>query len=281
MVDYLERPGRRDPLRHRRRRDASRRAADRRGGGAARAEDRRHRRAEDDRQRRLVRAENVWIRDGGHRGAARDLRGQRRGGSGAQRHRAREADGPRLGVHRGVFGAGQQPRELLPGSRGAVHAREVPVRAAAAARAPRPRGDRGRGRRRPGSDGDAARSGTRRGTSSTATSASFLRDAITDYFKRIGTAITLKYIDPSYAIRSVPATAHDSAFCLLLGQSAVHAGLSGRTNMVVSFWNHQFTHVPIAARRLRAQEDRPGGRTLEQRARLDRPAAGHVLIRAA
>ena len=73
----------------------------------------------------------------------------------------------------------------------------------------------------------------------------FLRGAITDYFKRIGTEITLKYIDPSYTIRSVPATAHDSAFCLLLGQSAVHAGLSGRTNMVVSFWNHQFTHVPI------------------------------------
>jgi len=73
-----------------------------------------------------------------------------------------------------------------------------------------------------------------------------LRDAIHDHFKRIGTAITLKYIEPSYTIRSVPATAHDSAFCLLLGQNAVHAGLSGRTNMVVSFWNHQFTHVPIA-----------------------------------
>ncbi len=74
----------------------------------------------------------------------------------------------------------------------------------------------------------------------------FLRDAINDHFQRTGTAVTLKYIDPSYTIRSVPATAHDAAFCLLLGQSAVHAGLSGRTNMVVSFWNHQFTHVPIA-----------------------------------
>lgn len=74
----------------------------------------------------------------------------------------------------------------------------------------------------------------------------FLRDAITKYFRQIGTDVTLKYIDPSYTIRSVPATPHDSAFCLLLGQSAVHAGLSGRTNMVVSFWNHQFTHVPIA-----------------------------------
>ena len=74
----------------------------------------------------------------------------------------------------------------------------------------------------------------------------FLRDAITSYFKRIGIAMTLKYLDPSYSIRSVPATAHDSAFCLLLGQSAVHAGLSGRTNMVVSFWNHHFAHVPIS-----------------------------------
>ena len=104
----------------------------------------------------------------------------------------------------------------------------------------------------------------------------FLRDAITDYFKRIGTAITLKYIDPSYTIRSVPATAHDSAFCLLLGQSAVHAGLSGRTNMVVSFWNHQFTHVPISLAVSAAQEDRPGGRTLEQCGHIDRSAVGHA-----
>ena len=55
-----------------------------------------------------------------------------------------------------------------------------------------------------------------------------LRDAITDHFKRIGMAITLKYIDSDYTIRSVPATAHDSTFCLLLAQAAVHAGLSGR-----------------------------------------------------
>ena len=73
----------------------------------------------------------------------------------------------------------------------------------------------------------------------------FLRDAIREHFMQIGMEISLKYIDPSYTIRSVPATPHDSAFCLLLGHSAVHAGMSGRTNMVVSFWNHQFTHVPI------------------------------------
>jgi 6-phosphofructokinase 1 len=74
----------------------------------------------------------------------------------------------------------------------------------------------------------------------------FLRDEIKDHFTRIGTPMSIKYIDPSYTIRSVPANSHDSAFCLLLGHSAVHAGMSGRTDMVVGFWNHQFTHVPIS-----------------------------------
>lgn len=74
----------------------------------------------------------------------------------------------------------------------------------------------------------------------------FLRDSIRTYFHQSGMEINLKYIDPSYTIRSMPANPHDSAFCLLLGHSAVHAGMSGRTNMVISFWNHQFTHVPIS-----------------------------------
>ncbi|NJC88859.1 MAG: ATP-dependent 6-phosphofructokinase [Desulfuromonas sp.] len=74
----------------------------------------------------------------------------------------------------------------------------------------------------------------------------FLRDAIKAHFARAGMEATLKYIDPSYIIRSQPANTHDSALCLLLGHSAVHAGMAGRTNMVVGLWNHQFTHVPIA-----------------------------------
>jgi 6-phosphofructokinase 1 len=69
---------------------------------------------------------------------------------------------------------------------------------------------------------------------------------ITAHFKQAGVPVSLKYIDPSYIIRSVPANPHDAAFCLLLGQHAVHAGMSGRTDMVVGFWNHRFTHVPIA-----------------------------------
>ena len=73
----------------------------------------------------------------------------------------------------------------------------------------------------------------------------FLKDRINAYFMGTGMDATLKYIDPSYTIRSVPANAYDSAFCLLLGQSAVHAGMAGRTNMVVGYWMNTFTHVPI------------------------------------
>ncbi len=73
----------------------------------------------------------------------------------------------------------------------------------------------------------------------------FLRDRIRDHFSEKGANINLKYIDPSYTIRSLPANARDAAFCLLLGHNAVHAGMSGRTDMVVSVWNGEFTHVPI------------------------------------
>ncbi|HEY5973783.1 MAG TPA: ATP-dependent 6-phosphofructokinase, partial [Geobacteraceae bacterium] len=74
----------------------------------------------------------------------------------------------------------------------------------------------------------------------------FLREAIKGHFSNSGIECNLKYIDPSYIIRSQPANPHDSALCLLLAQNAVHAGMSGRTNMVVGLWNHKITHVPIA-----------------------------------
>jgi 6-phosphofructokinase 1 len=73
----------------------------------------------------------------------------------------------------------------------------------------------------------------------------FLRDRIVEYFHKIRMPFSLKYIDPSYMIRSLPACPNDSAFCLLLGQNAVHAAMGGRTNAVVGFWNQHFTLVPI------------------------------------
>jgi 6-phosphofructokinase 1 len=73
----------------------------------------------------------------------------------------------------------------------------------------------------------------------------FLRDRIKEHFKGAELEVNLKYIDPSYMIRSMPANPHDSGFCLLLGYNAVHAGMAGRTDMVVGDWKRDFTHVPI------------------------------------
>ena len=88
----------------------------------------------------------------------------------------------------------------------------------------------------------------------------FLRDAIRKHFAQSGMEINLKYIDPSYIIRSQPANAHDSALCLLFGHNAVHAGMAGRTNMVVGFWNHEFTHVPIGLATGKRKKIDPEGR---------------------
>ncbi len=88
----------------------------------------------------------------------------------------------------------------------------------------------------------------------------FLRDQINAHFNEIGTEVTLKYIDPSYTIRSMPANPRDSAFCLLLGHNAVHAGMAGRTNMLVGFWKNQYTHVPIRLAVSKRKQIDPEGR---------------------
>jgi 6-phosphofructokinase 1 len=74
----------------------------------------------------------------------------------------------------------------------------------------------------------------------------FLKEKIQAYFREIGMGFSLKYIEPRYTIRSMPANPHESVFCLLLGHNAAHAGMAGRTNMVVGFWKDEFTHVPIS-----------------------------------
>lgn len=72
----------------------------------------------------------------------------------------------------------------------------------------------------------------------------FLKKEIAAHFKAAGLDTTVKYIDPSYTIRSVPANASDSVFCFQLAENAVHAAMSGRTAMVVGLWNGHFVHVP-------------------------------------
>jgi 6-phosphofructokinase 1 len=88
----------------------------------------------------------------------------------------------------------------------------------------------------------------------------FLKDKINAHFKEKGLEITLKYIDPSYTIRSLPTNPRDSAFCLLLGHNAVHAAMSGRTDMLVGFWNNHYTHVPIPLAVSKRKQIDPNGR---------------------
>jgi len=73
----------------------------------------------------------------------------------------------------------------------------------------------------------------------------FLREGIAKYFKERKVPVSLKYIDPSYIIRSSCAIPSDSIFCNQLAQNAVHAGMAGKTGMLVGIWNNCFTHVPI------------------------------------
>ncbi len=73
----------------------------------------------------------------------------------------------------------------------------------------------------------------------------YLKEKIREEFKATEFPHSIKYIDPSYIIRSAPANANDSKFCNLLAQNAVHAALAGKTDFVVGFWNDQFTLLPI------------------------------------
>ena len=73
----------------------------------------------------------------------------------------------------------------------------------------------------------------------------YLKEKISEEFKAKEFPHSIKYIDPSYIIRSAPANANDSKFCNLLAQNAVHAALAGKTDFVVGYWNYEFTLVPI------------------------------------
>jgi len=73
----------------------------------------------------------------------------------------------------------------------------------------------------------------------------YLKNQIGEYFKKKGIEINLKYIDPSYMIRSAPANSNDSTYCARLGAHAVHAAMAGKTGMIISLIHSQFVHVPI------------------------------------
>lgn len=73
----------------------------------------------------------------------------------------------------------------------------------------------------------------------------FLKERISEYFKTLDQEITIKYIDPSYIIRSAAANASDSVFCSRLAYHAVHGAMTGKTRFVVGMVNGKFVYLPI------------------------------------
>jgi 6-phosphofructokinase 1 len=73
----------------------------------------------------------------------------------------------------------------------------------------------------------------------------FLKSKLGTYFKEKELPITLRYFDPSYSIRSVPANVSDSLFCDRFARAAVHAAMCGKTNMMVGVWYNNVTHIPL------------------------------------
>lgn len=87
----------------------------------------------------------------------------------------------------------------------------------------------------------------------------FLRRRIEERFATEGLELNLKYIDPSYAIRSVEANPFDAVYCIRLAQNAVHAAMAGRTEMVVGRWRGRFVHIPMGLAVSRRNEVCPDG----------------------
>ncbi|MBK7326659.1 MAG: ATP-dependent 6-phosphofructokinase [Propionivibrio sp.] len=73
----------------------------------------------------------------------------------------------------------------------------------------------------------------------------YLRERIEAYFKAEDIPNTFRYFDPSYLIRSVPASAEDAILCDFFARNAVHAAMAGKTGLVIGYQHDTFTHVPI------------------------------------
>jgi len=72
-----------------------------------------------------------------------------------------------------------------------------------------------------------------------------LAKRIKKHCKEVGIESYLKFIDPSYIIRSVPANAGDRVYCGFLGQHAVHAAMAGKTGMVITQLKSSMVHLPL------------------------------------
>jgi 6-phosphofructokinase 1 len=73
----------------------------------------------------------------------------------------------------------------------------------------------------------------------------FLKDRIAAHFAERNVTVNVRYFDPSYYIRSVPANTDDALLCDQLARNATHAAMAGKTDMLVGFWYELYLHVPL------------------------------------
>uniref|UniRef100_A0A7S2ZND7 Phosphofructokinase domain-containing protein n=1 Tax=Rhodosorus marinus TaxID=101924 RepID=A0A7S2ZND7_9RHOD len=73
----------------------------------------------------------------------------------------------------------------------------------------------------------------------------WLKDQILNHFKTTKEDMTLKYIDPTYMIRTVAANASDNLYCGVLGQNAVHGAFAGLSGFTVGLINTYYVYIPM------------------------------------
>lgn len=73
----------------------------------------------------------------------------------------------------------------------------------------------------------------------------FLKDQIMDFAKKNACDWTVKYIDPTYMIRAVPANAYDSVYCHVLAQNAVHGAMAGYTGFSCCKCDQRYVMLPF------------------------------------
>lgn len=75
----------------------------------------------------------------------------------------------------------------------------------------------------------------------------WLRDELKNWWKKHhpDEQFTLKYIDPTYMIRAVPANGADNIYCTVLAHSALHGVMAGYTGFAAGMINGVYAYIPL------------------------------------
>ena len=93
----------------------------------------------------------------------------------------------------------------------------------------------------------------------------WLKARLQQHFASRNTTVNIKYIDPSYMIRSVGANAGDRVYCMQSANNAVHGAMAGYTGFTTGLMCNRVVMMPITE--LVANSPRfldPAGRTWER-----------------